>query len=361
MHPNDPLRPPLLEHRSLLWLVVGISAAFAFVIWPFIGAVLWAVFIAIVFQPLQARVLAQVGGRPNLGAFLTLLLILVIVILPLILVTVAIVQEIAVVVQKVRAGQLELGQFVSSVFDASPLWLRNILERFGLDNLPGLLNQLAVLLASSGQAIATRLLSIGQYTIDFALGLFVMLYVLFFLLRDGHKLSRRIAVAIPLKELQAERLLTQFATVVRATVKGNLLIALVQGTLGGLAFWALGLPGPLLWGGVMALASLIPAVGAALVWGPVVIWMFSAGQFWQAIALIAWGTLVIGLVDNFLRPILVGKDTRMPDYLVLVSTLGGLAMFGINGFVMGPVIAAMFLVAWNLLTSMRQQQSALDD
>lgn len=357
MNPNDPLRPPLLEHRSLLWLVVAISAAFAFLIWPLIGAVLWAVFIAIVFAPLHLRVLAQVGGRPNLGAFLSLLVILLIVILPLIMVTVSIVQEISVVVQKVRSGQIDLGAFVRAVLDALPGWLQRMLERLGLDNLPGMLNQLATLLASSGQAIASRLLGIGQYTLDFLLGLFVMLYVLYFLLRDGRSLSQRIAIAIPLKQLQSERLLAQFATVVRATVKGNLLIALVQGTLGGLAFWAIGLPGALLWGGVMALASLIPAVGAALVWGPVVVYLLATGQVWQGVSLGLWGSVVIGLVDNFLRPVLVGKDTRMPDYLVLVSTLGGLAVFGINGFVIGPVIAAMFLVAWNLLTGLRQQHS----
>lgn len=361
MNPNDPLRPPLLEHRTLLWLVVGISAAFAYVLFPFVGAVLWAVFMAIVFRPLHMRVLAQVGGRPNVGAILTLLLILIIVILPLIMITISIVQEVSVGVQKLRSGEIDLGAMVRTVMDALPLWAQGILERFGLDNLPNLLNRLAGLLASSGQAIATRLLGIGQYTLDFLLGLFVMLYVLYFLLRDGVTLTRRIAVSIPLRDLQSERLLGQFATVVRATVKGNIVIALVQGSLGGLAFWVLGLPGPLLWGAVMALASLIPAVGAALIWGPVVIYMLASGQLWQGIALAVWGTLVIGLVDNFLRPMLVGKDTRMPDYLVLVSTLGGLSVFGINGFVIGPVVAAMFLVAWNMLTALRQQQNTADD
>ncbi|TFY99701.1 AI-2E family transporter [Ramlibacter rhizophilus] len=361
MNPNDPLRPPLLEHRTLLWLVVGVSAAFAVVLWPFLGAVLWAVFIAIVFRPVHRRVLVQVGGRPNAAALLTLLLILVIVILPLILVSVSIVQEILVVVQKVRTGQIDLGALVRTVFDAVPDWAGNILERFGLDNLQGLLNQLAALLTSSGQAIATRLLGIGQNTLDFVIGLFVMLYVLYFLLRDGSVLVQRVAVAIPLRERQSELLLSQFATVVRATVKGNIVIALVQGSLGGLAFWALGIPGPLLWGGVMALASLIPAVGAALVWAPVAIYLLSTNQLFQGIALAAWGGIAIGLVDNFLRPILVGKDTRMPDYLVLVSTLGGLAMFGINGFVMGPVIAAMFLVTWNMLTALRQQHTSPEE
>jgi predicted PurR-regulated permease PerM len=107
----------------------------------------------------------------------------------------------------------------------------------------------------------------------------------------------------------------------------------------------------------MALLSLLPAVGAALVWGPVALWMLAMGQLWQGIALIAWGTLVIGLVDNLLRPMLVGRDTRMPDYLILVATVGGISLFGLNGFVIGPVIAAMFLVCWNLLTEVRRQAS----
>jgi len=355
MSTNDPLRPPQLEHRSLLWLVVGISAAFAYVIWPLIGAMLWAVFMAIVFRPLHARVLHQVGGRPNTAAFLTLLAIVVIVILPLLLVSISIVQEVAVGVQKVRSGEFDVAAIVHTLFGAIPEWARRILERFGLDNLQGLLSRLAALLTSSGQAIATQLVGIGQNTLDFLLGLFVMLYVLFFLLRDGQALAQRFTMAIPLHEHQSTRLVEQFATVVRATVKGNLVIALVQGGLGGLAFWALGLPGPLLWGGVMALASLIPAVGAALVWAPVAIYMLATDQLWQGIGLAVWGTLVIGLIDNFLRPVLVGKETRIPDFLVLVSTLGGLSVFGINGFVIGPVVAAMFLVGWNMLTTLRQQ------
>jgi predicted PurR-regulated permease PerM len=142
---------------------------------------------------------------------------------------------------------------------------------------------------------------------------------------------------------------------VRATVKGNIVVALVQGALGSLAFWVLGLPGAVLWGAVMAVLSLLPAVGAAMVWGPVAPTSSSPARSVKGIGLVVWGTLVIGLVDNVLRPILVGKDTRMPDYLVLVATLGGIVVFGLNGFVIGPVIAAVFLVSWEMLASARQQ------
>jgi predicted PurR-regulated permease PerM len=143
---------------------------------------------------------------------------------------------------------------------------------------------------------------------------------------------------------------------VRATVKGNVVVALVQGALGGLAFFVLGVPGAVLWGAVMALMSLLPAVGAVIVWAPVAIYFFFTGEVVKGVGLTIWGAVVIGLVDNLLRPLLVGKDTRMPDYLILVATLGGLVVFGLNGFVIGPVIAAMFLVSWDMLAKVREEQ-----
>jgi predicted PurR-regulated permease PerM len=188
--------------------------------------------------------------------------------------------------------------------------------------------------------------------------LFVMLYVRYFLLRDGGGLTALVRRALPLRRDHTDRLIHDFATVVRATVKGNVVIALVQGTLGGLALWALHIGAPLLWGALMALLSLVPAVGAALVWVPIALYLLAVGSLWSAVALTAWCVLVIGLVDNVLRPVLVGKETRMPDYLVLVATLGGLTAFGINGFVIGPAIAALFLASWSIFAQARQEQRA---
>lgn len=363
MQAPDPLRPPPLEHRSLAWLVVGLSAAFALILWPFLGAVLWAAFIAIVFEPVHRQVLRQVGTpRRNLGSLLTLTLVVLIVILPLILVATAVVEQAAAVVQQVRSGEIDFARYLQSVIDALPGWMRSILDRFGIVNLAALQRQLTTLLAGSGQFITTHLLGLGQNTLDFVVALFVMLYVLFFLLRDGHALTDSIARHVPLREEHTRRLMAQFVTVVRATVKGNIVIALIQGLLGGLAFAVLGLPGALLWGTLMALLSLLPAVGAAMVWAPVALWFLFHGEIWPAVGLTLWGVLAIGLVDNVLRPILVGKDTRMPDYLVLLTTLGGIAVFGINGFVIGPVIAAMFLMGWNLFTGLRRTpQTGADD
>ena len=133
----------------------------------------------------------------------------------------------------------------------------------------------------------------------------------------------------------------------------SVFVQFLQGALGGLIFWVLGIGAPLLWGVVMAFLSLLPVIGAGLVWLPVAVYLLATGAMWQGLGLIAYGTLVIGLVDNFLRPILVGKDTKMPDYVVLISTLGGLAAFGLNGFVIGPVIAAMFIAVWEIFSASR--------
>jgi predicted PurR-regulated permease PerM len=177
-----------------------------------------------------------------------------------------------------------------------------------------------------------------------------MLYLLFFLLREGSALSVRIRQAIPLSMEHKRYLFSKFITALRATVKGNIAVAAVQGALGGVIFWILGIQGPLFWGVLMAFLSLLPAIGAALIWVPVAIYFFVTGDIWSGVILTAFGVLVIGLIDNILRPILVGKDTQMPDYVVLISTLGGMALFGLNGFIIGPVIAAMFIAAWDLFS-----------
>jgi predicted PurR-regulated permease PerM len=137
-------------------------------------------------------------------------------------------------------------------------------------------------------------------------------------------------------------------------VKGNLMVAAVQGVLGGFIFWVLGIHAPVLWAGVMALLSMLPAGGTAIIWLPVAIYLLVTGAVWQGVVLLAYGTFVMGFVDNFLQPLLVGKETRMPDYLVLISTLGAIAMFGLSGFIVGPVVAALFMAVWDIFSASRQ-------
>ena len=355
----DPLNSPLLQSKALLWLLMIVTVLFAVVLWPLGGAVSWAVFMAIVFASLQERSVLVCRGRRGWAAFATLVVIIVSVLLPMALLTASIAHEAAAFYERFKSGDIQLAQYFQRGIDALPSWVRSMLDRLELADLGLVQRKLVDVLGRSSQALTSRAFIIGQNTLEFVVNLFVMLYLLFFFLRDGKALAAQAERAMPLKPQHTRRLLNQFATVVRATVKGNVVVALVQGTLGGLAFWVLGITGPLLWGALMALLSLLPAVGAAMVWGPVALYLLSTGAIWSAVGLAVWGVLVIGLVDNVLRPILVGKETRMPDYLVLIATLGGLAVFGLNGFVIGPVIAALFIATWDIFTQARQERSTV--
>jgi predicted PurR-regulated permease PerM len=155
-------------------------------------------------------------------------------------------------------------------------------------------------------------------------------------------------LALPVPAQFKRELVDKFRDVLRATVKGNLLVAGIQGMLGGLAFWFLDIKGAMLWAVVMAAFSLLPMIGAGLVWLPVAVYFALTGQPWQGLMLSLYGIFVIGLADNLLRPILVGKDAGMPDYVVMIATLGGMVVFGVNGFFIGPTIAAMFIAVWHL-------------
>ncbi|MBP6120439.1 MAG: AI-2E family transporter [Giesbergeria sp.] len=337
-----------LQDRTFLLLLIAVSIAFLAILWPYYEAVFWGVALAILFAPLHRRLLARMPQRRNLAALCTLLLCLVLVILPVTLLGIALVQEASHLYERIRSGQLNFGAYFQQVINAMPSWAMGWLDRMQLTSVSALQDKLSAVSVQASQLIATRALNIGQNTLQFVVSLGVMLYLLFFLLRDGRSLATRIRNAIPLKESQKTNLSSKFTTVIRATLKGNLMVAACQGLLGGLIFWTLGVQGPILWGVLMAFLSLLPAIGAGLIWAPVAIYFLATGALWQAAILTAFGVAVIGMVDNVLRPILVGRDTKMPDYVILISTLGGMTLLGLNGFVIGPVIAALFMACWDL-------------
>jgi predicted PurR-regulated permease PerM len=345
---HDPTTP---EKRTLVLLLVLVSAALVWILLPFYGTLLWGTIIALLFAPLHRRLLPRLRQRRTPAALLTLLVVLVMVILPLALVAAALAREATGIYEQLQSGELNATRYFRGVFNALPDWITAWLDRFGVVDFNTLQRRLTEALARGSQFIATQALGIGQLTFEFIVDLFITLYLAFFLIRDGDALARTLRHAVPLAPAHRRELVGKFTVVIRATVKGNLLVAALQGLLGGLAFWVLDVRGALLWGVVMAFLSLLPAVGAALVWLPVALYFLFTGALWQGAALVAWGVLVIGLVDNLLRPILVGKDTRLPDYVVLMSTLGGMVVFGINGFVLGPAIAAMFVAVWHIYGS----------
>lgn len=337
-----------LHQKMFLLLLAGVSVAFFWILLPFYGAVFWAAVLAIIFAPMQRRLVRLLRGRANIASLLTLLLVIVLVILPLTLITMSLVSEGMSLYESLRAGEISFGMYFKRAVASLPPYLHAILTRFDVATISDIQDKVSSSVVQSSQYVATRALSLGQNTVHLMIGFGLMLYLLFFLLRDGQQLSRRLRNAVPLSASHKEHMVQKFTTVVRATVKGNIAVAIVQGSLGGAMFAILSIQGALLWGAVMAFLSLLPAIGAGLIWAPVAIYFLLTGAVVKGCILIGFGVLVIGMVDNVLRPILVGKDTQMPDYVVLISTLGGMALFGLNGFVIGPLVAALFIAAWDL-------------
>lgn len=344
------MQTPTVQQISFMTLVVLVTAAFVWLLLPFYGAVLWAVILAVLFNPLQRRLAKRLGGRQNLAAGLSVLACVCIVVIPGSLILAALAQEATSLYNRISAREIGLAEALERIRGALPPFLLEALSAINLGSFEEIQARLTSFLGQSAQAIATRAVSIGQGTAHLFISLGVMLYVLFFLFRDGAGLAATIRNASPLSVHHTDHILRKFTDVVKATVKGNVIIAVIQGTIGGLTFWMLGIEAALLWGVVMAVLSLLPAVGAFLVWVPAAAYLLLSGQYLEGAILIVIGVFVISLIDNLLRPPLVGRGTRLPDYVVLVSTLGGIALFGINGFVIGPLIAALFVAVWSLFT-----------
>ncbi|MBA1199025.1 AI-2E family transporter [Pseudomonas plecoglossicida] len=344
-----------LQNRALAVLLAAVTIAFVWIMLPYYGAIFWAVILGILFAPLQRNLLIRFNRRRNLAAGVSLLICLLIAILPVIFTSALLVQEGASLYQRIESGQLDIAGYVEQGKNMLPAFAQHGLDQMGMGNLDGLRDKISKWAGQGSQILASQAFSFGQGTFDFLVSFGIMLYILFFFLREGPELARKVRLAVPLPEDQKRRLQLKFNRVVRATVKGNLLVAITQGALGGVIFWILDIPSALIWAVLMAFLSLLPAVGAGIVWAPVAAYFILTGATWQGVVLTAFGVLVIGMVDNVLRPILVGRDTRMPDYLILVSTLGGLAVFGLNGFVIGPLIAALFISSWTIFTETKPQ------
>ena len=342
-----------LYFRTFVLLLLAVSAAFIWVLLPFYGAIFWGAILAVVFQPVQRRLLNMRGmrGRHTVAALITLTLIIFIVIVPVILIVGALAREGATIYAMITKGEINVGQYYQQIMSALPDSVHDLMTRYGIGDVFSIQEKLSAGALQASRVVATQAVSVGQNTFQFVIGLAIMLYLLFFLLRDGGNLARHARNLIPLSEGHKQHLFRKLATVVRATIKGNIAVAATQGILGGLMFWFLGIQGSLLWGVVMAVLSLLPAVGAALIWGPVAVYFLVTGLIWQGVVLVLFGVLVIGLVDNVLRPLLVGKDTKIPDYVILISTVGGISVFGLNGFVIGPLFAALFIACWDLFPS----------
>jgi len=335
-----------IQRTFFLAILVLVSIAFLWLIRGFMQPIFWAVALGIVFYPAHQLLERQLPGRPNLSAGLSVIGVLFIVVLPVIGIGIAVTGEATALFQKFQSGEYNFSLIFSNLSERLPQ-LESALQRIGVEP-ERITEQLTSIAGTVSSFLANRALELGQDTLRTTVFFFLMLYLLFFFLKDGHNILDGAVHALPLGDNRERALLARFEEVSRATIKGSLVIGIVQGAIGGIAFAILGVGAPVLWGVVMALLSVVPAVGPVFVWAPAVLILLFSGRVAAGIILFLIGAVVISLVDNLLRPILVGRDTRMPDYLILLSTLGGLTAFGLAGVVIGPIIAAFFLTVWEM-------------
>lgn len=340
--------PPRQERAGklvLLILAVVISLLFLWMIRQFLVALLLAAVFSAMTRPLFDRVTAALGGRRRLAAVLTILFVLLVLIIPLAAFFGVVAAQAVHVID--NAGPWIERQL------ASPSLLDDLLARFPqlgwlAEYQDTILERAGELAGTAGGFLLNNVAAFTRGTATFLLQLFVMLYAMFFFLLSGREILARMLYYLPLDPDDERRMVDKFVSVTRATIKGSLVIGIVQGGLAGLGFLVAGIPAAAFWGTVMAVLSIIPAVGSGLVWVPAVIWLYASGQGVAATALLLWCAAVVGTIDNFMRPWLIGKDTKMSDLLVLVSTLGGLFLFGAVGFILGPIVAALFVTVWDI-------------
>jgi len=338
------MRFATIQQTFFFGLLTLVTIAFLWLIRDFIFPIFWAIVFAILFYPLNTWWLARTNLKPTLSSILTIATIILLIFTPLFVIGSLTLAESIQYYQQFSANNLVTDGI--SILDRAIAFAGQF-ESLGIDQ-----NRIesVVLQAAKGIGdwLTSQAIAFGQNIFRFVLLFFIMLYILFFLFRDGTYLEKRLLKVLPLGDKKEKRLIARFVSTTRATIKGTFVIAVIQGTIGGLLFWVVGINAPLVWGILMGLLSVIPAVGPAIIWLPAGLILLFTGNIWQGVVILVIGGVVITFIDNLLRPPLVGKDTQMPDVLILLSTLGGLTLFGITGFIIGPIIAAFFLSMWTM-------------
>lgn len=342
------------------WIALALATAAAlYLCWsmlaPFIDILIWATVLVLVFYPAHRRLVRRFR-RPSLCAFLSILIVMLVVIVPLTLISSAVVVQLA----AMREGvQERLQELLRPTAGNTPL--DRLLEGIGRyvdlqdlvseDSVKGMVNR-------ASEVVLRGTLSFVGGAVQFVVRVFFILFTMYYLFRDGESIAARIPAMLPLRRPQAEAMAVRAADMIHASVYGIVVIAILQGTLGGLMFWILGVPSALVWGVVMTVLSTIPLVGSYVVWIPAAIWLAASGHWAKAVVLASFGLLVIGMVDNLLRPRLVGRKTRLHDLVIFFSLLGGLKVFGFLGILLGPVVIAVTLALLEVTLEGIEESSA---
>lgn len=329
----------------IILLLLFITAVFLAMVWPFLMTILMAAIFSALARPLYRRLKRWFGGRGSWAAALTLFLVFFGVLLPLVALLGAVTAEGIKVSQTVKPWvQQQLTE---------PAAFSDLLKKipFYEDILPykeTIFLKAGEMVGRLSSYLINSLSSVTVMTAQFLFMLFIFLYTMFFFLVDGEHILDRVLHFLPLKPEDEDRMLDKFTSVTRATLKGIAVIGLVQGALVGAAFAVVGFPSAIFWGTVAAVMSMVPGIGTAIVWLPGVIILSMGGGYGAAAGLLAFCILVVGGIDNFLRPRLVGKDTRLHELLILFGTLGGILMFGVAGIIVGPIVAALVVTVWEI-------------
>jgi predicted PurR-regulated permease PerM len=329
----------------LLLLVIAISVCFLAMLRPFLTTILLAAIFSGLAHPLYSRILRVVRGNRPLASALTLLLTLILVVVPMLAILGVVVNQ-----------ALRVTESITPVIERlvnEPTYIDQQLQRIpGMERLVPYRDQIVTRLGDVVSAVGTFLVaslsSTTRGTVTFVFHFFLMLYTMFFLLMDGQSILRSLLNHLPLNDDDREQMTHRFMSVTRATVKGTIIIGIIQGGMAGLAFRVVGIPDALFWSLVMVVLSILPAIGGALVWVPACIILAANGEIARAVSLAVFCALIVGSVDNVLRPRLVGRDTKMHDLVILFSTLGGILAFGPVGFIIGPILAGLFVTSWEI-------------
>lgn len=337
--------------RALLLLVAFVTVMFLAVIRPFLVSVLLAAIFAGMFHAIYEWIGTRVNGRMRLASALTVLFVLLLIVLPAAGFLTLVASQALGVAESARPWieeQLARPGGIDALLDRIPFIDRIPMLRDAIPEQQEILARLGDVASTAGTFVVAGLAAVTRGTLSVVLQLFIVLYAMYFFLLDGQRTLDRMLYLLPLSPEDENRLVERFVSVTRATLKGSLVIGILQGALAGVAFWLAGVQGAAFWGTVMVVLSVIPGVGAALVWIPAVLYLLAVGSVGAGIGLGIWCAVVVGTIDNFLRPKLVGRDTKMSDLLILLSTLGGIVFFGAVGFILGPIVAAVFVTVWDV-------------
>jgi predicted PurR-regulated permease PerM len=328
------------------WIaLLAATAACLYLCWlmilPFINVLAWAAVLVVVFYPVHRRLVARTN-RPATSALISCLLVIFVILIPLSLITLALVREFsgaALGIQHQFNAILDPTSAIGRIVARITGWLGNFVDVEQLRD-PQTLQERLQQVAGS---VAQRTLGLVGGVLGVVVQIFFIIFTMYYLFRDGAKIVNALPDVLPLERAQSEDILARTRDVISASVNGVLVIAAIQGALGAIAFFALGVPSALVWGVVMTFLSLIPMAGAFIVWVPAAIFLAVTGHWVKAVLLVAWGAFVIGTADNFLRPKLVGEKTKLHELFIFFSVLGGLQVFGVLGLVLGPVVLAITL------------------